>query len=281
MGVAMSHSQPLQVGSVPYPGYRLRQLISRGGFGDVWEAETDDGQTLALKFLPSSDSLVTAKEIRAIQAIGHLHHPGLIRIDQVWCHLGYIIIAMELAEGSLLDLLEVYMAEYGTAIAPAEVCRYLTQLAGVLDFLNRRQHQLDGRRVAFQHCDVKPSNILLFGENIKLCDFGLSSVTTAALRFHYRAGTLDYAAPEIFQGRLSDWTDQYALAVTYVQLRTGMLPFTDTPATFVRGYVRPAPDLARLPRPEQPIVARALAAVPQDRWPSCGEFMSRLTRVIV
>lgn len=277
----MALAQQLQVGSVPYPGYRLRQMISRGAFGEVWETETNTGQTLALKFLPASDALVSAKEIRAIQAIRQLVHPHLVRIDQVWTHLGYIIIAMELAEGSLLDLLDVYQAELGTPVAPAEVAAHLTQVATALDFLNARQHMHDGRRVGFQHCDIKPSNILICGDTSKLCDFGLSSATGSALRFHHRAGTLAYAAPEVFQGRLSDWTDQYALAVTYYQLRTGAMPFADTPASFVPTYVRPRPDLRLLPTAEQPIVARALAVVPQNRWPSCGEFMSRLGRLLV
>jgi serine/threonine protein kinase len=273
--------QKLQAGSIPFPGYRLRQRLARGGFGDVWEAERDDGQSLALKFLPAHDALVTAKEIRAIQAIRQLEHPNLVRIERVWTHLGYIIIAMELAEGSLLDLLDAYQNEFGTAVAPKEIACYLTQVASVLDFLNSRQHLLDGRRVAFQHCDIKPSNILLFGETVKLCDFGLASPTGSMLRFHHRAGTLDYAAPEIFQGRLSDWTDQYALGVSYYQLRTGSLPFADTPSSFLPTYLRPSPDLSRLPREEQVLVARALAPIPQDRWPSCTEFIARLNQLLV
>src|SRR5262249_7443011 len=127
----------------------------------------------------------------------------------------------------------------------------------------------------------KPNNILLFGDQAKLCDFGLSTVTGSTLRLHHRAGTLDYAAPEVFQGRLSDWTDQFALAVAYFQLRTGGMPFTGTPGAFVATYVRPAPELRSLSKAEQPILARALTPVPQDRWPSCRDFMSRLTQVIV
>lgn len=279
--MAVADKQPLFVGCIPYPGYRLRQLLSRGGFGEVWEAETDDGQTMALKFLPVRDSLITAKEVRAIQAIGRLSHPNLVRMYQVWTHLGYVISAMELAEGSLLDLLDAYRSELDAPVAPEEIACHLSQVAAVLDFLNTRQHHLDGRRVAFQHCDVKPSNVLLFGDTAKLCDFGLSSPTSTTLRAHQRAGTLDYAAPEVFQGRLSDRTDQYALAVTYYQLRTGELPFGDTPLTFERTYTRPAPNLKPLPRSEQSVIGRALAPIPQDRWPSCSAFVGLLIRELV
>ncbi len=264
----------------PYPGYRLRQVLGRGGFAEVWEAETPAGGTIALKFMPANDSLAASKEIRSIQAIRNLEHPNLIRIEQVWCHLGYIIIAMELADGSLLDLLDAYLTEFRTPIVGEQVCQYLSQAAEGIDFLNTRQHMLDGRKVSFQHCDIKPSNLLLFGDTVKLADFGLAAPTASALKAHRRAGTLNFTAPEVFQSRLSDWTDQYSLGVSYCELRGGRLPFRDTPTTFVKGYTRPAPDLSMLPDLERPIVFRALNPVPQDRWPSFRDFMSRLSRVV-
>src|SRR5262249_33047731 len=154
---------------------------------------------------------------------------------------------MELADGSLLDLLDAYREIYGTPIHPQQVCLYLAQAAAATDFLNTRQHNLDGRRVGFQHCDIKPSNLLVFGEKVKVADFRLASPTSTSLRFQRRAGTLDYTAPEVFQSRLSDRTDQYALAVTYCLLRGGRLPFTDTPEQFDGMYIRPRPDLSMLP----------------------------------
>jgi serine/threonine protein kinase len=264
----------------PYPGYRLRQRIGRGGFAEVWEAVNSQGETIALKFMPCGDNLAASKEIRAIRSIQQLVHSNLIRIDQVFANLGYIIIAMEMAEGSLLDLFDAYQMELGTPIAPEQVSLYLAQAAEALDFLNKRQHHLEGRRVAFQHCDVKPSNMLLFGDTVKLSDFGLATSTTSTIRMHRRSGTLDYAAPEVFQGRLSEWTDQYALAVTYCVIRGGRLPFSDTPPKFESSYVRPAPDLTMLPPQDWPIVSRALSPVPQDRWPTCSELIAHLARVI-
>lgn len=277
----MSTAVPLQTGMEPYPGYRLRQLLGRGGFAEVWEAETTTGQTVALKFLPCDDGLVASKEVRSIQAVRLLRHPNLIHIDQVWVHLGYIICAMELAEGSLLDLLEAYQTEFNGPVPPEQVLLYLSQAADALDFMNTRQHNLEGRKVAFQHCDIKPSNILLFGDTVKIADFGLASPTSAPLKFHRRAGTLDYTAPEVFQGRLSNWTDQYALGITYCQLRGGKLPFPNTPAKFDRSYVRPPPELDMLPAPERPLVGRALAPVPQNRWPTCREFIAGLAKLIL
>jgi serine/threonine protein kinase len=188
---------------------------------------------------------------------------------------------MELADGSLLDLLDAYLTEFGNPIVGEQVCFYLSQAAEGIDFLNARQHLLEGRKVAFQHCDIKPSNLLLFGDTVKIADYGLASPTTSPLKFHRRAGTLDYTAPEVFQGRLSDWTDQYALAITYCLLRGNALPFKDTPKTFVKTYVRPPPDLSMLPEPERPVVHRALSPTPQDRWPSCREFLAQLSKTVL
>jgi serine/threonine protein kinase len=270
----------LQSGLEPYPGTHLRQKLGRGGFAEVWEAETAEGKSIALKFMPCDDGLAASKEIRSIQAVRQLRHPHLIHIDNVWCYPGYIVIAMELADGSLFDLLEAYRLEFGTSIVPEQVCTLLGQAASALDFLNTRQHNLGGQLVAIQHCDVKPSNLLLFGETVKVADFGLSALTTTQLKSHRKSGTMDYTAPEVFLGRLSDRTDQYALAVTYCKLRGDRMPFADSPATFKGEYVRPAPDLSMLPREEQPIIARALSPVPQDRWPSCSELIAQLTKVI-
>jgi serine/threonine-protein kinase len=197
-----------------------------------------------------------------------------VQMDQVWCHRGYIVITMELAEGSLLDLLDAYLLEYGAPIPAEQVIDFLTQAAAAIDFLNTRAHQVHSQRaVALQHGDIKPSNLLLFGETIKLCDFGLSSLTTDPLKSHQRGGTVDYAAPEVLQGRLSDWSDQFSLAVSYCHLRSGKLPF--------EGDVHPArrPDLSMLSEAEKPIIARGLSPIPTERWPCCSDLIFQLRKV--
>jgi serine/threonine protein kinase len=267
----------LATGLEPFPGYRLIRFLGRGGWGEVWEASLGEKRRVALKFLPSDCALAGAQEVRALQSIRQLKHPNLLHVDQIWGWSGFVVISMELAEGSLLDLLDVYRRDFGTFIVPDHLCHYLTQAAEALDFLNVRQHILSGQRVAVRHCDVKPSNLLVQQGKVKLADFSLATWTTSPLWYHRRVGTLNYAAPEVFQGQLSDRTDQYALAVSYVELRTGQLPFHDTPPCFTRGYVRPTPDLALLEPWEQPILLRALDNVPQDRWASCCDMMSRLT----
>ncbi len=276
----MSAPLPLNVGMEPFPGYKLRQLRGKGGFATVWEAERNDGALFALKFLPVADGSATAREIRSIQMVRQLNHAHLVHIEQIWCTTGYIVVAMELAEGSLFDLLQASQLEFNAPLPADQVCVLLANVAEALDFLNTRQHVVSGTRVAIQHCDVKPSNLLLFGDTVKLADFGLASPTTTRFQPHRRAGTLDFLAPEIFRGRLSEHSDQYALAVSYCELRGGKLPFNDTPTQFDQHYKRPAPQLDMLSGAERPIIARALHPVPQDRWPSCREMVAQLASAV-
>jgi serine/threonine protein kinase, bacterial len=268
----------LQIGKEICPGYQLRRLLGRGGYGYVWEAEKADHTLVALKFLPCGEKLAASKEIRAISALSHVRHPNLITIEKVWCQTSYLVIEMKLADGNLLDLLGICKTEFGTALSVDQTCFYLRQAAEGLDFLNARHHQIDGRLVAIRHCDVKPSNILVFDDTVKLCDFGLSSINTDPLQCHLQSGTLDFTPPEVFQGRFSEWSDQYCLAITYCVLRGDRLPFTDSPTQFVPGYIRPEPDLSMLTSAERPIVYRALSRVPQDRWPTCKQLIAELAK---
>jgi serine/threonine protein kinase len=268
----------LQIGKEICPGYQLKRLLGRGGYGYVWEAEKDDGAPVALKFLPCGEGLAASQEIRAISALSHIRHPNLIAIEKVWCQASYLVIEMKLADGNLLDLLDICKTEYNTPLPMDQACFYLSQAAEGLDFLNARQHHIDAQTVAIRHCDVKPSNILLFDDKVKLCDFGFSSINTMPMQNHRQAGTLDFTAPEVFQGRISEWSDQYSLAVTYHVLRTDCIPFPETPAQFVSGYVRPEPDLSLLTNAEKPIIRRALSRVPQDRWPSCKQLIAQLAK---
>lgn len=266
----------LNKGEEPYPGYHLISFLARGGWGEVWKAVRPDGRPCALKFLRANHDATAAVEIRALQNIRRLSHPNLVSLEQIWSCWGYLVLVMELADGSLHDLLELYYADYGQPLNKDHVCFFLAQAAAALDFLNTRQHLVDGQRFAFRHCDIKPSNLLFFGETVKVADFSLAVQTTSPMLEYRRVGTPAYCAPEVLQGWLSERSDQFSLAVTYCQMRSGRLPFPDMPVHLPRDFVRPAPDLSVLTLEEKPVLLRALSSVPQDRWPSCGEFMKRL-----
>ncbi len=90
-----------------------------------------------------------------------------------------------------------------------------------------------------------------------------------------------YAAPELFDGQASGKSDQYSLAVSYCQLRGGRLPFNGSAIQLMACHLSGTPDLSMLPEVEQPIVARAMAKDPADRWPDCRTFVAELTRAVM
>ena len=267
-----------EAGATPFPGYRLERLRGRGGFATVWESSTLGGELVALKFMSSvTSAATTARELRSLQAIQLLDHPNLLRTRQVWSMPGWIVIGMDLADASLLDLLELYADEFGRPIDVDKLFEYLLPTAEALDFLNARNHRVEGRLVGLQHGDIKPNNILLTGNLAQLADYGLATPTNGPATPCPRHGTAEYCAPEVFHGSLSDRSDQFSFAVTYHVLRTGSFPFPEPPPRErLKNYNRPDPDLSALPAAERPIVARALAVAPQARYVNCVEFVSRL-----
>lgn len=266
------------VGAEPSPGYRLRCVRGRGGFAEVWEAEAPNGPPVALKFMPSSNMTTTARELRSVQSFQNLEHPYIVKTYGMWSVPGYIVINMELAEATLLDLMHLYHDDLGQPIDPAVLCLYMWQVAEALDFLNTRRHNRDGRKVGYQHGDVKPNNILLFGDIAKLTDHGLATPTFGPTTPCPRQGTREYSAPEVLVGSLSDWSDQYSLAVTYYALRAVKFPFPTPPKQLTRTYSRPAPDLSGVTEAERPALLRALAPMPSNRFPTCHDFVAALLK---
>lgn len=268
-----------EAGAVPFPGYKLLRLRGRGGFATVWEAEAPESQRIALKFLSTQNTGNTTRELRSFQALQSLSHPNLLKTHHVWSLPSMIVIGMELADASLLDLLMLYVEEFGKPLEVEKLCLYMVQTAQALDFLNARKHRIDGRLVGLQHGDIKPNNILLIGDTAKLADYGLASPTFGPNTPCPRHGTVEFCAPEVFSGHLTDYSDQFSLAVTYCVLRTGAFPYPTPPMGkdgLVKNYQRPEPDLSALSIPERAPVARALSPIPQQRFPTCGLFLSAI-----
>src|SRR5207253_5424904 len=122
----------------------------------------------------------------------------------------------------------------------------LREAAEVLDFLHQ-QHGL-------QHLDVKPQNLFLIGNHVKVADFGLASSLRQGGAV--ASGTPLYAAPEIFQGQLSPQCDQYSLAITYQELLTGTFPIQGKNARqLMLHHLTAAPNLDALPPEDRPHLA--------------------------
>jgi serine/threonine protein kinase, bacterial len=254
--------------------HTLVRQIGTGRGTETWEAESA-GRKVALKFVRYDRPAAASADLRGLQLVKPLFHPNLLKLDAVLVHPGCLVVSMELADFSLADLMTACREERLHRLPANMVCESLTPVAAALDFLNAHRHTAQGRVVGIQHTDVRPGNLLQIGETVKLSDFGRAVALPTPSVQHPRPGSAAYAAPEVFAGRLTDRTDQYALAICYCELRTGQRPFPD-PSQITPAYMRPKPDLSMLSVGEGRVIARALAQSPQDRWPSCTEFMARL-----
>src|SRR5262249_28568054 len=151
-------------------------------------------------------------------------------------------------------------------IPRADLLNYLREAAEALDLMNDQ--------FGLQHLDVKPRNLFLVSNHVKVADFGLvnSSGTGkpgAPPVIQLGAVTPLYAAPEVMQGSISPQSDQYSLAIVYQELLTGELPFKGTSARqLLMQHVQGEPDLEALPASDRPVVARALAKDPRERFAS-------------
>jgi serine/threonine protein kinase/lipoprotein NlpI len=260
----------------PIPGYRLIRKRGRGGAAEVWEAEAPGGFRVALKIVNLSTDR-TSGELRSLEIIRGIHHPNLLAIFGAWQVDKRLIIGMELADRSLWDRFLEARSQGLCGIPRRELLDYLQAAAVTVDFLNDYRHTVEGRqRIGIQHRDLKPQNILLFGGCAKVADFGLARVMERSVASHTGTCTLAYAAPEFFGKKTSRQSDQYALAVTYCQLRGGRMPFLGTTAQIAVGHLLNEPDLESLPEPERAVVARALSKRPKDRWPGCRSFIDAL-----
>ncbi|MBI3407909.1 MAG: protein kinase [Planctomycetes bacterium] len=267
-------------GDEPIPGYRLVEPLGKGGFGVVWKCVVPGGFPKAIKFvngnLEDAVSGAAHQELQALECIKAIRHPFLLTVERVEILDGELMIVMELADQSLADVLRIHQSEGRTGIPCEELLDYLLEAAEALDVLNF-QHGL-------QHLDIKPQNLFLVGQHIKVADFGLVNPLP---KENPAAGSSDspqtpgvtprYAAPEVLLGKISPRSDQYSLAIVYQELLTGTLPFSGgNPAQLMMQQMTAAPDLSTLPEHDRAAVARALAKDPEQRFASCLEFLRTL-----
>ena len=129
-----------------------------------------------------------------------------------------------------------------------------------------------------QHLDIKPQNLFLVHNHVKVADFGLvKDLEGHGRRRSPAASRPVYAAPETFDGWVSRFSDQYSLAIVYQELLTGQRPFTgNNVRQLIMQHLQGAPNLSPLPAADRPALARALAKKPDDRFPTCLDFVQAL-----
>ncbi len=257
-------------GYEPIPGYVLEEVIGSGGFGEVWRASAPGGLKKAVKFVfGTTDQTRAERELRSLERIKGVQHPFLLTLERFEAIDDQLVIVTELADCSLEDVFRRNREHGSCGIAREVLISHLHDTADALDYLHQK-YQL-------QHLDIKPANLLLVGDHVKVADFGLLKDLREAECSVVGGLTPTYAPPEIFDGRPSLHSDQYSLAVMYQELLTGTRPFSGrTIAQLATQHVHSAPNLEPLPPSDRPVVARALEKNPERRFPNCKAFVEAL-----
>jgi len=265
------HVTKFEPGAEPIPGVFLKTILGQGGFGEVWEASHPLYLNVAIKILPKSKDS-TAVEKKTLEWLQAIEHPNLLKIFDLKETDDFVLVIMELADGTLLEQARKFKSSEPLPLSTLKP--YMEQAAEAIDFLNMAQHGAENQGI--QHRDIKPQNLLLVGNILKIGDFGLARLLSHTMTSHTGTLTLSYAPPEFFDGKTFKQSDQYSLACTYYQLATGRLPFEGSSAEIVAGHLMGTPNLNLLPLDQQDVLMRALSKKPQDRWENCKEFVNNL-----
>jgi DNA-binding beta-propeller fold protein YncE/predicted Ser/Thr protein kinase len=244
-------------------GYRLDELIARGGMGVVYRAtQLALDRPVALKVIAphlAGDSGFRERFLHESRLAARLEHPGVVPVYDAREEDGELIVAMRLIEGG--DLKQRIAAR--GPLPPSEAVALLGQVAEALDAAHA---------AGIVHRDVKPHNVLLEGDRAYLTDFGLAKALgeSGVLSGASIAGTAEYMSPEQWRGReVGPAADVYSLGCVLYEAVTGIAPFARR-----EGGSEP-----ELPRGHAAVVERAVAKDPADRYGSAGAMIEAAREV--
>ena len=259
--------------------YEIVARLGGGGMGVVYRAiDRKLGRPVALKFLPqqwSHDEGAKQRFLREAQAASATDHPNICTIhDIATADDGQLFIVMAHYAGETLKR----RLEAG----PLPIDQALDIATQVADGLARAHAQ------GIVHRDIKPGNLILTEDGVRIVDFGLATFVDA-LQLTAEGSTLGtaaYMSPEQVRGEEVDArTDVWAVGVVLYQMLVGHTPFRGAYAEAIGYAIRndPPPPL-RAERPEIPedieqLVFRALHKDPAIRFPTGRELARALRQV--
>jgi Tol biopolymer transport system component len=274
---------PLSPGEKLGP-YEILAAIGAGGFGEVYKArDTRLDRTVAVKVLPERiaqrDDL-RARFEREARAVASLNHPNICTLHDIGRHEEQSYMVMELIDG---ETLAARIAK--GAIPLDQALKLAAQIADALD----RAH-----RAGVTHRDVKPQNIMLTRDGVKVLDFGLAksaapkpgpseeTLTQALTTEGTVMGTPQYMAPELFEGKEADArADIWAFGAVLYEMVTGRKAFEGKSYASLLGAILSANPPPMAVKPFTPawlerMVRRCLAKDPEDRWQSMRDIVLEL-----
>jgi serine/threonine-protein kinase len=263
--------------------YEIIDVLGRGGMGVVYRGiDKQIGREVAIKTLTQGfmgDATMLARFYEEGRRTGRLKHPNIVTVYDLGDDNGTPYIVMECVEGDPLDKL----IRSGSQLSLADRLGILEEVCSALGYAHRNN---------VIHRDVKPANIFVQPDgSAKLLDFGIARLEKreqdmSLTRTGHLIGTVPYMAPERLRNEPVDGrSDIFATGVVLYQLVAGQLPFSGADNVLMQKILtEPHPRLssirADLPASLEPIIDRALAKAPDDRYSTAEEMAADLAAVI-
>ena len=265
--------------------YRVLETNTDGGFGSVsvcWDARLQ--RRVAIKQMPllledeSPQQVSTIEEALAeARTSSMLAHPNIVTMFDFEVDEQYSYLVMEYVDGlNLADLL----ARVEDGVLSFDECAHVVDsVASALAFAHEN---------GVLHLDIKPANILIDRSGVvKLGDFGMATLASAAGYGGARGGTIGYMPPEQIEGEMVDErSDIFSLAVVVWQALTGSCPYAANDASQSLALIRrgPSPMLSRV-EPDlagtvENTLLRALDPSPTARMASVEAFARDLVNAL-
>ncbi|KJL48198.1 Serine/threonine-protein kinase PknB [Microbacterium hydrocarbonoxydans] len=269
--------------------YRVDELIGHGGMAKVYRGyDLTLGRAVAIKILDPELARDTAFRTRfrlEAQSASRMSHPSIVRVfdagdeaDAPGSGTVTPYIVMELIHGTLLkDIISSGPVPVDDAV------RYVDGILEALDY---------SHRAGVVHRDIKPGNVMVTEKGqVKVMDFGIaravSDSSSTVAETTQIIGTAAYFSPEQAKGEPVDArADLYSTGVVLYELLTGRQPFRgESPVAVAYQHVSETP----LPPSEvnedspgalDPIVLRALAKDPYQRYPDAAHFRAALDAAV-
>ena len=245
-------------------GYEVREQIGKGGYATcyrVWSLQYK--QTFVCKIMHIPQSFGTPQKRQEIinsyqqelKALTSLFHPNIVSIYNHFVEDNDLFLILEdCNKGSLDSVLKRFHQ-----IDPLKIIIYLKQIVSALVCCH--SHKI-------AHRDIKPGNLLIHDDVVKLADFGLALEVTSNVE--YLVGSLPFMAPEMFGKQPYDplKSDIWALGVTIYLLSMGSYPFETSNLTeFVEKITNVKLDLPNSLHPAiHRLIHHTIVSDPSKRW---------------
>lgn len=199
--------------------YLLRDVIGQGACGVVWSAiERESGAPVAVKVLRSelADAPgMLAQFVAEAAILRTVSHPHVLAIREIVIEGSDVAFVTDLVEGPTLRS----VLDHGGPLAGSDLGLIAAQLAAGLAAVHA---------AGIVHADLKPQNVLLGADGVRLADFGLARLLNGAVGI--RGGSPGYQAPEVVRGGgPTPSADVFALGLVLYEAWTGALPRKGVP----------------------------------------------------